>query len=43
METPAQTLIVPAGKYTVSYTVQTNGKQVNSSTTVYPTVKKENK
>lgn len=38
IQTPAQTIVVPAGKYTVSYTVKTDGKDTHTSTTVYPTV-----
>ena len=43
VETPKQTIIIPAGKYTVGYKVQINGKQINRSTAVYPTVTKEDK
>lgn len=41
IETPSQTLVVPPGKYTVSYTIMLNGKNFNTSTTVFPTVIKQ--
>lgn len=41
IQTPAQTIIVPAGKYTVSYIVKTDGKNTTTVTTVYPQVTKE--
>ena len=41
IQTPAQTIVVPAGKYTVYYTVKTDGKGTHTSTTVYPQVTKE--